>query len=80
MPYKREDIKYQSVMMPMIGIALAVLVLFLVCLHITEVMGFNIPFMTLQTIEYLMIGWTMIMTGCIAVLIFSKKNGFASDI
>lgn len=78
--YKREDIKYQSVLMPVIGITLAVLVLLVLSLHITGIMGFSISFMTLQMIEYLMIGWTTIMIGCMAVLIFSKKYGFASDI
>lgn len=78
--YKVENPKYTSILMPVIGITLAILVLLALCLHINEVMGFNIPFMTTKTIEYLMVGWTTIMIGCISILIFSKKYGFASDI
>lgn len=68
------DVRYAKLLMRTIYATLAALVVLALCLHLTEILGFSIPFMSLQVIQYLMIGWTLVMVGCIAVLMFSVKT------
>src|SRR5699024_4448169 len=76
--YKRKTTRFEKALMPLIGINLAMMVLLAVCLHITEIMGFDIPYMSINTITNLMLGLPVIMVLFVAVLMFSKKYGYAN--
>ena len=76
--YKRKIPRYEKVFMPLVGVILAIIVLLAVCLHLTEVMGVNIPYMSLGVIQNSMFATIVVMVFFVAVLIFSKNNGYAN--
>lgn len=76
--YKRKTTRFEKALMPSIGINLAMMVLLAACLHITVIMGVDIPYMSINTITNLMLGLSVIMVFYMAVLIFSKKYGYAN--
>ena len=67
--YQREPVS-----MRIICVSLAVLVLLALCLHITSVLGVNIPLMSLQTIQYLMVACTIVIAVATFILIFRYKK------
>lgn len=76
--YKRKIPKYEKVFMPLVGVILATIVLLAVCLHLTEVMGVDIPYMSLGVIQNSLFAVTVVMVLFVAVLIFSKNHGYAN--
>lgn len=76
--YQRKIPKYEKAFMPIVGMMSAAMVLLAICLHIIEIIGVDIPYMSLGMIQNSMFALVVIMVLFVATLIFSKNHGYAN--